>query len=229
MNRIDRLFGMLTLLQSRKYVPAELLAEKFDISIRTVYRDVKALGESGIPVSFEPQKGYCIMPGFFLPPVSFTTEEASALLLIEAIVEGFADKSIRDRYDGVLTKVKSVLRGQQKDAIEALTRRIRLQVPACIMQDGEYLTVLQQAISGRQILEVDYKNKAEVVSRRQVEPIGLIFYALGWHLIAWCHLRGAYRDFKVQRILKVRNTGRSFTRTDHIELTEYMQELPVDF
>ena len=96
MNRIDRLFGILTLLQSKKHVPAEQIADKFDISVRTVYRDIKALGEQGIPVSFEPQKGYFVVHGFFLPPVSFTTEEANALLLSESIVYGFTDKSIRD-------------------------------------------------------------------------------------------------------------------------------------
>ncbi|HEY0676727.1 MAG TPA: HTH domain-containing protein, partial [Chitinophagaceae bacterium] len=94
MNRIDRLFGILTLLQSKKYVTAEKISEKFQISVRTVYRDVKALGEQGIPVSFEQHKGYFIVQGYFLPPVSFTNDEANALLLMEAIVTGFADKSI---------------------------------------------------------------------------------------------------------------------------------------
>ncbi len=89
MNRIDRLFSILTFIQSKKYVPAEKIAEKFNISLRTVYRDMKALGESGIPISFEQYKGYFVMQGYFLPPVSFTSEEANAFLLMEAIVSGF--------------------------------------------------------------------------------------------------------------------------------------------
>ena len=91
MNRIDRLFNILTVLQSRKYVSAEFLSEQFDISVRTVYRDVKALSESGIPVTFEPHRGYCIVPGYFLAPVAFTSEEANALLLSESLVSGFTD------------------------------------------------------------------------------------------------------------------------------------------
>src|SRR5215213_11860846 len=98
MNRIDRLFGILTFLQSKKYVPAEKIAEKFDISVRTVYRDIKALCEQGIPVSFEQYKGYFIVQGYFVPPVSFTSEEANALLLMEFMVEGFADRSIYTHY-----------------------------------------------------------------------------------------------------------------------------------
>src|ERR1700755_1431753 len=110
MNRIDRLFGILTLLQSKKYVPAEKIADKFNISVRTVYRDVKALCEQGMPVSFEPNRGYFIVQGYFLPPVTFSSEEANALLLMETVVMGFADKSIQKHYSNALNKVKSVLR-----------------------------------------------------------------------------------------------------------------------
>src|SRR5688572_5782294 len=98
MNRIDRLLGILTLLQSKKFVPAEKIAGKFNISIRTVYRDVKALVELGIPVSFETNKGYFVVQGYFLPPVSFSSEEANALVLSEALVYGFADRSIQKHY-----------------------------------------------------------------------------------------------------------------------------------
>ena len=80
MNRVDRLFGILTLLQSKKFVPAETIAAKFGISIRTVYRDVKALCEQGIPVSFEQGKGYFVAQGYFSSPVAFSSEEANALL-----------------------------------------------------------------------------------------------------------------------------------------------------
>ena len=86
MNRIDRLFGMVTMLQSRKYVTTEQLAEKFGISVRTVYRDVKALSEQGIPVSYEPNRGYFLVQGYFLPPVSFSPEEANTLLLLEKLI-----------------------------------------------------------------------------------------------------------------------------------------------
>ncbi len=126
MNRIDRLFGILTFLQTKKYVPAEKIADRFQISVRTVYRDIKALGEQGVPVSFEQHKGYFVVQGYFLPPVSFSNEEASALLLMEAIVTGFADKSIQKHYSSALNKVKSVLKGPEKEKIELLNNNIRL-------------------------------------------------------------------------------------------------------
>lgn len=226
MNRIDRLFGILTLLQSKKYVPAETIAEKFSISVRTVYRDVKALGEGGIPVSFEQGRGYFIVQGYFLPPVSFTSEEANAMLLMETMVKGFADKSIHKHYSSALQKVKAVLRSSQKDSIEFLQSNIKLHLPECFSNDYDYLSVLQTAISNKLIVEMEYKNNKSEVSKRKVEPIGLVFYAFSWHLIAWCHLREEYRDFKVARILKVKNTGCPFTNNDHVQLADYLKQLP---
>ncbi|HEY6504499.1 MAG TPA: YafY family protein [Chitinophagaceae bacterium] len=229
MNRIDRLLGILTLLQSRKFVPAEKIAEKFHISIRTVYRDVKALVELGIPVSFESQKGYFVVQGYFLPPVSLTTEEANALLLSESLVYGFADKSIQSHYSNALNKVKAVLRSSQKEKLEVLDDSIRMQMHPNLMLNVEYLSILQNAIASRMIVEIEYKNLKEEVSKRQLEPIGLIFYAFSWHLIAWCHARKDYRDFKVSRISRLKNTEMPFKNASHIAVSEYMKQLPVNY
>lgn len=229
MNRIDRLFGILTLLQSKKYVPAEKIAAKFKISVRTVYRDVKALCEQGIPVSFEQHKGYFIVQGYFLPPVAFNSDEANALILMERLVQGFADKSIQTHYSNALNKIKSVLRHSQKEKLEFLDKNIMMQLPECFNQNFEYLSLLQNAISSSIIIEIDYKNKNEEVSRRLAEPVGLVFYAFSWHLIAWCHNRKDYRDFKVSRILKIKDTATPFTITNHISLSEYMKLLPVEY
>lgn len=229
MNRIDRLLGILVMLQSKKYVQAEDIAEKYNISIRTVYRDVKALGEQGIPVSFEPNRGYFIMQGYFLPPVSFTTEEANALLLMGSIVDGFADKSIQVHYGNVLNKVKAVLRTAQKEAVDNLSDSIKVQIPACFDTSYEYLSIIQNAVTAKTVLELAYTNKAEESTQRRIEPIGLIFYALNWHLIGWCTLRNDYRDFRVSRITGIRNLEKPFSKAEHLPLQEYMKQLPVEF
>jgi predicted DNA-binding transcriptional regulator YafY len=229
MNRIDRLFGIMMLLQSKKYCSAEAIAEKFQISVRTVYRDMKALGEQGVPLSFEPHKGYFIVQGYFLPPVSFTSEEANALLLMERMVRGFADKSIITHYTSALNKVKGVLRGAQKEKLEQLNQTMFLQLPACIKNDYEHLATLQNAISCKSMLQLTYTNQKEESSQRLVEPIGLVFYAFNWHLIGWCHLRSAYRDFRVSRILLAQDTGQAFTKADHLPLSDYMKQLPVAY
>ena len=229
MNRIDRLFGILTFLQSKRYVTAEKISEKFNISVRTVYRDVKALCEQGIPVGFEPHKGYFVTQGFFLPPVSFSTEEANALLLIEGIVNGFTDRSIQTHYATALNKVKAVLPNKQKETLEFLNKNIKTQLPACFKNDFDYLSTLQQIISIKKIIILEYTNNKSEISKREVEPIGLIFYAMSWHLIAWCHKRNEYRDFKVSRILKITNTEVPFTKTEHMPMSDYMKLVPVSY
>lgn len=229
MNRIDRLFGILTLLQSRKYITAEKIAERFDMSVRTVYRDIKALGEQGIPVSFEQHKGYYLVQGYFLPPVSFNMDEANALLLVESLVKGFADQSIRSHYSTALTKVKAVLKTSQKEKLETMNQHIKLQIPERLNFNFEYLSLIQNAIAEKHIIELDYKNNKEEVSKRRVEPIGLIFYAFSWHLIAWCHVRKEYRDFNLVRIICIKNQEIPFTKSAHMPLSEYMHLLPVNY
>ncbi len=222
MNRIDRLFGITTMLQSKKYIPAEKIAEKFGISVRTVYRDIKALVEQGIPVSFEQNRGYFIVQGYFLPPVSFTPEEANALLLMEKVIYGFGDRSIHTHYTTALNKVKSILRGPERDRLEQLNKRIRIRESEHFSGNFDYLAALQSAISGKHILELAYRNNLGIASSRQVEPIGLVFYSAAWHIIAWCHLRNEYRDFKVVHMLGVKDTGIPFKIDKHISLNEYI-------
>jgi predicted DNA-binding transcriptional regulator YafY len=229
MNRIDRLLGILTLIQSKKFVPAEKIADKFHTSIRTVYRDIKALVELGIPVSFETNKGYFVVQGYFLPPVSLTTDEANALLLTESLVYGFADRSIQKHYSTALNKVKAVLRSSQKESLDILDDSIRMQMSPNLTLNFEYLSLLQNAIATKTIIEIEYKNLKEENSKRQLEAIGLIFYAFSWHLIAWCHARKDYRDFKVSRITRLRGTDTPFKKTSHIPLSEYMKQLPVSW
>ncbi|SEK68392.1 helix-turn-helix transcriptional regulator [Parapedobacter koreensis] len=230
MNRIDRLFGMLTLLQSRRYVTGDQLAEKFAISIRTVYRDVKALNEQGIPVGFEPNKGYFVVEGYFLRPVSFNLEEANALLLMENLLAGFADKSIQKHYSNALNKVKAVMRDSQREKLEYLVSNTGFQLPRDLKgHDYEHLSALQEAIVSKTILEIRYCKGDGEESGRRIEPVGLIFYALNWHVIGWCYLRKDYRDFRVSRIVSLRNTGLPFEQANHPPITEFMKQLPVDY
>lgn len=230
MNRIDRLFGILLLLQTKKYVTAEQISDQYQISVRTVYRDIKALLEQGIPISFEQPKGYFIVQGYFLPPVSFTQEEANALLIMERLVSRFADKSILTNYTNALNKVKAVLKHSQKEKLELLNERIKFQLNHEMVNDEfEHLADLQNAISGQCLIEIDYQNNNGESSKREVEAIGLVFYAYNWHLIAWCHLRKQYRDFRASRIVKVRNLDTPFRKKDHMKIGDYMKMLPVDY
>lgn len=228
-NRVDRLFGILTLLQSRKYVQAEQISERFEISIRTVYRDIRAIAEQGIPVSFEPRRGYFVTQGYFLPPVSFSSEEANALLLMKSMIAGFADRSIQKHYTSALNKVSAVLPEGQKERLQKLDDRTKMQLPKHINNDFEFLTTIQEGIAEQRLMTLQYRKGDGARSSRMIEPIGLIYYAFHWHLIAWCHKQSGYRDFRVSRIQQLRCLDKPFQKKDHLPLNEYMKMLPVDY
>ena len=225
MNRIDRLFGLVTLLQAKKYVPAEQLAAHFGISVRTVYRDIRALDEQGILVSFEVGRGYFLVPGYFLPPVSFTPEEASALLLLETLGATLADRSIQPLVTAALQKVRAVLRPSDQARLAQLDHRIRLAVPEYQEQHTQHLAPMQLAIAGGQVLELAYRDKEGHDTQRRVEPIGLVFYNFSWQLVGWCQLRQAYRQFRVSRVQQLTATALPFTNPAPLSLAAYLASL----
>lgn len=222
MNRVDRLLGILTTLQSRKYVTAEKLSAKFDISVRTVYRDIRALAEIGIPVSFENGKGYFIVEGYFLPPVSFTSGEANALILLSSLADRFTDRSVARSTESALEKIRAVLRSGEKESASQLRDRIRVLSPGPQQRPFDFLGDIQASISGNTILFLEYTDLKGQKTEREVEPIGIIYYTDQWHLIAWCWLRNDYRDFIVKQIDRLNLTSRPFRKTDHITIDEHI-------
>ncbi len=221
MNRVDRLMGILTVLQSYKFVKAEKLADKFEISVRTVYRDIRALMEIGIPVSFENNRGYFIVQGYFLPPVSFTQNEANALILMASMADRFADKSIAKYNDSALQKIRAVLRQSDKEKSEDLSDRIK--VLNSNETENNYLSEIESAITGKIILQIEYTDSQKQTTKREVEPIGMIYYTDQWHLIAWCWKRNDYRDFKVNQINSLSTTPKPFQKQDHISVDAHIR------
>jgi predicted DNA-binding transcriptional regulator YafY len=232
-NRIDRLHAILTHLQSKKRVTAQEMADRFNISLRTVYRDVKALDESGVPVIGEAGSGYTIMEGYRLPPVMFTQEEASALLLGAKLAEQFTDGSVKRHFTGALFKIKAVLRSPDKEYVDSLTDHIEIITRGAPEVDSpqHFLSQLQQAVVHKKIVQLHYKsnsNAKEEVTRRRVEPIGLLYYSSAWHLIGWCHLRNDYRDFRMSRMLGVVLEDLVFDPSAHPSIREYIDRIRMD-
>ena len=221
MNRVDRLMSILTVLQSHKFVMAEKIAGKFEISVRTVYRDIKALIEIGIPLSFETNKGYFIVQGYFLPPVSFSSNEANALILMASLADRFADKSIARHSANALQKIRAVLRQPDKEKSEQLSNRIKVLNPHQI--ENNYLSEIQDAMISKTILKIEYTDSHDKRTKREVEPIGIIYYTNQWHLIAWCWTRNDYRDFKVPQIGLLQHTPLPFRKKNHISVDEHIR------
>ncbi|MHA4843306.1 helix-turn-helix transcriptional regulator [Flavitalea antarctica] len=229
MNRIDRLHAILTHLQSKKKVTAQDIADRFNISLRTVYRDVKALEESGVPVIGEAGIGYSVMEGYRLPPVMFTREEASALIMGAKLAEQFTDLSIRKHFEGALFKIKAVLRGSDKDFVDQLTSHIHINERKFALGDEfgqQHLSDIQHAIVNKRCLKISYLSTyKEELTTRIIQPIGLYYYGNTWHLIAWCALRNDYRDFRVDKISSLTITGEDFDGSLHPSLKQYIDEI----
>lgn len=227
MNRIDRLTAILIQLQTKRIVKAEEIAHRFEISLRTVYRDVKALMEAGVPIGSEAGTGYFIVDGFHLPPVMFTQDEASSMMMAGKLVERMTDQSVRTAFENALMKVKAVLNEAQKDHLESLQAHIEvlkphMQLPA---QAGNHLSELQKAIANRLVVEFQYINNQSEHTLREVEPIGLFYYSAAWHLIAWCRLRNGFRDFRSDRIANLKTTNTIFSPRSISTLQEYLNSL----
>ena len=231
MNRIDRLTAILIQLQSKKIVKAEEIARHFEISLRTVYRDVKALMEAGVPIGSEAGTGYFIVDGYHLPPVMVTQDEASSMLLAGKLVEKMADKSVRIAYDSVMYKIKSVLNEAGKDHLQNLEPHIevflrsRYEVKEQKDFPDHFMTAVQSAVAKRKVLRINYSNSQDELSQREVEPVGIFYYSMAWHLIGWCRLRVGYRDFRMDRIKDMVNTEQVFEGRNLISLKEYFETM----
>lgn len=224
MNRIDRLIAVLTTLQSKRVITVTDISEKYKISERTVYRDLKALGEIGVPITFDDQKGYSILQGFFLPPISLTPEEANSLILISTLSEKFSDSTTKSHVENAIEKIKAVLKNRDQQRVEHLHSQIKIYNPHKEATSHDYLTEIQNSIVEKISLQITYINNDGEVSNRKVEPIGLTFYSNQWHLIAWCWKRLAYRDFKVRSITSL-CLGESFKKPDHVDINDYIKSL----
>ena len=229
MNRLDRLQAILTTLQSKRIVRAEELADRFDVSLRTIYRDMRALEAGGVPIGAEAGIGYFIGEGYHIPPVMFTREEGQALLLAGKMVDRFTDKSVAKDYNDALTKVRSVLDLQKKDELESLDKDILINPfpgDRDMSNDSLHMNKIKSSLSGSLLLEIEYfsRGKGEE-TKRVVEPIGLTFYAGQWHLIAWCRMREDYRDFRLDRIARLKLLNERYKRFRHPRLREYIIKL----
>jgi len=204
MNRVDRLMAMVLRLQGRRVVRAEDIAAHFEISVRTVYRDIAALGEAGIPIVAEAGVGYCLAKGYHLPPVMFTAEEASALSIGGKLVEHLTDASLRKQMETALLKIRSILPRDRQDYLDRLDRSTVVISPsssAIPRLSSEALIPIQRALAERRVLALDYQGgQRREITQRQVEPLGLVYYSDNWHLIAYCRLRRDVRDFRTDRI-----------------------------
>lgn len=222
MNRFDRVFSTLVLLQTRRVIKAMTIAERFGISLRTVYRDVRTLKNAGVPIIGDPGIGYSITDGYRLPPLMFNEGEAAALLTAEKFIGKVTDKKTQDYYSNAMIKIKAILRRSEKQALEVLDNSIAISNNKALT-NKTYLQDLFSSLAAKQLLKIQYKKADGTSSERNLEPIGCYYHANNWYLVAFCQLKVAYRTFKVNRIAQLQVLEQNFD-TKHISLQDYIDQ-----
>lgn len=209
MKKISRLMSILTLLQARTLITAEEMAQRFEVSIRTIYRDLRVLEEAGVPIGAEAGKGYFLADGYSLPPINISEEEAFAVITAQNFVENQGDTSLQENYRSLSAKVAALLKTSQKEKLE----RIQSQISPSLTSKkakSSLLGKVQSALGDRQVLKISYQGADGSYTEREVESLGLYYTLEAWILVAYCRLRNDKREFRLDRILKADSTGEEF-------------------
>lgn len=214
MNRIDRLFAILLTLQHKHRIRAQDLARQFEVSKRTIYRDMTALNEMGVPIVPLPGEGFELVAGYYIPPLMFTENEAVALSLGLRLLTQQASGSLTKNANQASVKIAVALSSDVRERAEALTNIIGFITPSEKFDlDDPQLMTLQKAIQQKQVIHIRYHgyNKDEI-TERDVEPHQL-FYSNGiWYLEGYCRLRKDIREFRLSRVEKMTLRSEIFSK-----------------
>ena len=219
MNKTDRLLAIVLELQGKGKQRAEDLAETFETSKRTIYRDIQALGEAGVPLVSIPGRGYSLMKGYFLPPLSFTTDEATMLLLGSDFMAQNFDAQYRSAAKSASRKIAGVLPEKLRDEVQSLQQNIRF-VSAGTMDGTPEATMLQQlrrAIIEHITVRFHYHTRYASDGKgeentRDADPYGLAYVRNTWNMLGYCHMRKDIRTFRLDRMEVVELLPRTFQR-----------------
>ena len=208
MRRADRLFQIVQHLRGGRLVTARMLADRLEVSERTIYRDIADLQSTGVPIDGEAGVGYLMREGFDLPPLMFTRDEIVALVAGARMVRAFGGAQMARAAEEALVKIGAVLPEPEKARIA----RTEIHMPDWVVSDDQrkLIDVLERAVEARDVLAVEYCDEAGKPSTRDVRPLGLWFWGKVWTLVAWCELRNDFRAFRIDRMAGITPAGRTF-------------------
>lgn len=225
MKRVERMHGILLQLQTKKVVTAQEIATFFGVSERTVYRDIRSLEESGVPIGAEAGVGYFLCDNYTLPPVMFSREEAFALITAGSFLKVLGGDVITKSFDEALFKVKAIMPCIEKERLAELETKIEVRTSLGkerVSQESKFLYDIQNALADNSIITIRYQSGSGDVTTRSIEPLSLCYYMMKWHLIAHCNKRNDIRDFRLDRIESLQLTGETF-QSHRFSLDQYFR------
>lgn len=224
--KFDRIVAILIQLQSKKIVKAQELAERFEVSLRTIYRDIRTLEASGVPIYGEAGMGYSLMDGYRLPPVMFTREEASSFIAAEKLMQKFTDASLGNHYASAMYKLKAVLHGSDKDWVASIESSVFMHTSGKTINEKapNALAFLFKSIAEKTQVILGYEAiEADGITERIIEPVGVFHDHNNWYFLGYCHLRKDYRQFRTDRIHTIKNSPTPFA-IEHQPLDFYLEK-----
>lgn len=223
MRRADRLFRIVRILRGGRLQTARMLAQKLEVSERTIYRDVSDLQTSGMPIEGEAGVGYTLRRDLDLPPLMFTRDELTALVLGARLVRAWGGASSMAAADQALQRIEAVLPPELRERLDG----ILMYAPGSRMPQllRERLDVLHEASIDRHVLSFGYTREDGQSSQRQVRPLALYFWSGVWTLAAWCELRKDFRTFRIDRMQDVQVLAREFVQKKGQRLEDYLQQV----
>lgn len=221
--RLSRLTAILIKLQTKQLITATELADKFSVSIRTIYRDIRALEQSGVPIFTEEGKGYSLREDYRLPPVTFTEYEANALITAEQIIGKNLDDSFVKTYSEAIDKIKAVLKHSTKDKANLLSERVYFAENETHQRTSNYLLSIQFALTNFHPVQISYSDQTNTITDRIVEPFAVLSTQEKWLLVAWCRLREAFRFFRLDSINQLTVLSDKF-EPHKLTLEEYFEK-----
>ncbi len=210
--RLSRLTSILLKLQSKSAVKPQQLADSFGVSRRTIYRDLIALEQAGLPLVSLEGKGYSLMEGYVIPPVMFTESEANALIFGKKMIDKTKDESLIREFNKAIDKIKSVLKTTEKEKVDFLADRTIIGKNWQEEITSNFLSEIQKALTNFQVIKIQYKKVGQKkISTREIEPFAIYpNMEENWVVIAWCRLRNEFRNFRIDRIKKLSSTEEYF-------------------
>ena len=224
--RILRLFAILDQLRVRKHpISANYLAEELNVSLRTIYRDMKTLQNMGAPVRGEGGVGYQIEKGYFLPPLHFSHDELDAIVIGMGLVAARSDAPLAKAAQRATAKINAILSDDYQGFFFNSSLLVHAKKEKSCEKSVDFLSPLRHAIRKRQMLKISYRDLKEHDTNRIIRPLGLTVFDQVWLLTAWCEKRGNFRNFRVDRIISLENTNKTFPRQRGCELKDYLATL----
>ncbi len=220
MRRADRLFQIVQHLRGRRLTTAEWLAQRLQVSRRTIYRDVQDLMLSGVPIEGEAGVGYMVRHGLDLPPLMFSREQIEALVVGARLVRRFAGGALAQSAQSALDKIEAVL----PEELRARVEQTRVFVPhfAADEKTSKLFDGVHLALNQRRFIAIRYTRADGELSLRTLRPLGLYFWGAVWTLAAWCELRQDYRSFRIDRIQQLDLLAEQFAEDGGITLQEFI-------